>query len=552
MAQPSFIGRYEILNRIGQGGMAALYLARDPHIDRLVAVKLIHAGMDNDDLRDRFAQEARAAGGLFHPNIVTIFDYGEFEGAPFIVMQYIRGETLAEMIKRRAPLKLEEKLRLMEQMCAGLDAAHKAGVIHRDIKPANLMVDHHQVLKILDFGIARIAEAGLTKMSMVIGTPGYMSPEQIEGGTIDARSDVFAAGSVLYETIAYAQAFPGSTPHTIMHRVLNVDPPPLSSVCHDLPFDLDAVVMRALEKDVRRRYPDMAAFQRAIADVRITPRAVPLDETLHTTASLPLHAEARVLQTPIAHALTQSEPSRHAHARNSSGDVQPAPIRRDPQSQRWIPLMMVLVAGLIAVGGTYAVWHLVGGGADQLPVEKRPALTDGAGDSQGDGGTPAGITADETAGASGSADEKPPADPSQPTKTEVSVPETVQDTKPAQQRQPALAPALQARVDRLLEDAVAAYNGGDYDTADRVYGLVLALVPGHAQAQRGRNRVQQARLTERETEITGLLRLADSRYQEGQYDTALGLIRQVLQLDSSNAQARAFEKRVVTAKEADR
>ena len=157
-ALPTHIGRYEIKSLIGRGGMGDLYLAFDPNTNRLVALKLLNATLDSDELRQRFAREARALAALNHTNIVNIYDTGEFEDSPFIVMEYVRGETLAEMIKRKAALSVSQKLKLMAELCAGLAQAHEAGIIHRDIKPANLMVDQQGRLKILDFGIARVAE----------------------------------------------------------------------------------------------------------------------------------------------------------------------------------------------------------------------------------------------------------------------------------------------------------------------------------------------------------------------------------------------------------
>src|ERR1700733_461261 len=162
---PAYIDRYEIKSLIGRGGMGDLYLARDsnPNTNRLVALKLLNATLDSSDLRERFARESRALAALNHPNIVYIYDSGEFQASPFIVMEYVRGETLAEKIKRKAPMSLAQKLKLMTELCAGLAHAHEAGIIHRDIKPANLMVDHQGRLKILDFGIARVAEGSFTR-----------------------------------------------------------------------------------------------------------------------------------------------------------------------------------------------------------------------------------------------------------------------------------------------------------------------------------------------------------------------------------------------------
>ena len=202
---PPAIGRYEVRQRIGEGGMGALFLALDPAIDRLVALKLLR--VDNEETRARFLREARSAGRLQHPHIVTVYDVGEHQGQPFIAMEYVKGETLGEVISRRAPLSIVGKLTLMEDLCAGLDYAHTEGLVHRDIKPANLMVTNGtDGLKILDFGIARgSGDSGLTEVGTTIGTPNYMSPEQASGKTVDQRSDIFAVGAVIYEILAYRQ-----------------------------------------------------------------------------------------------------------------------------------------------------------------------------------------------------------------------------------------------------------------------------------------------------------------------------------------------------------
>jgi serine/threonine protein kinase len=268
---PSRISRYEIKTLIGAGGMGSLYLARDtnPNTNRLVALKLLLANIDSGDLRERFAREARALAALNHPSIVDIYDSGEFQGSPYIVMAYVRGETLAEKIKRRAPMSLAQKLKLMVELCSGLGHAHEAGIIHRDIKPANLMVDQHGRLKILDFGIARVSEgltrAGvqMTQLNMRIGTPGYMSPEQIEGLEIDRRSDIFAVGSVCYELLAYREAFTGTNTRRIENQVLQSQPERLTSLIQGLDPEIEAVVNRALEKSPDDRYQDAQSLEEA-------------------------------------------------------------------------------------------------------------------------------------------------------------------------------------------------------------------------------------------------------------------------------------------------
>src|SRR5262245_12956844 len=275
-ATPTTISRYEIKSRIGRGGMGDLYLASDPNTNRLVAIKLLNATLDSTELRERFAREARALAALNHPNIVGIYDTGEYEGSPFIVMEYVRGETLSELIKRRASLSVSQKLKLMEELCAGLSQAHEAGIIHRDVKPANLMVDQRNNLKILDFGIARVADAGrtriglpLTQMNMQIGTPGYMSPEQIEGGEVDHRSDIFAVGAVCYELLAFDEAFSGANTGQIESRVTRGTPRPLATLVPGLDPEIDEIILRALKTDPNKRYQDAATFQRALERYRL-------------------------------------------------------------------------------------------------------------------------------------------------------------------------------------------------------------------------------------------------------------------------------------------
>ncbi|HEY8549643.1 MAG TPA: serine/threonine-protein kinase [Vicinamibacterales bacterium] len=260
MNLPTAIDRYQIRERLGQGGMGTLFLALDPAIDRLVALKVLR--VDNPEVRERFEREARLAARLQHPNIVTVYDVGEHEGQPFIAMEYIPGETLAELIRRRAPLDLRRKLELMIEVCNGLAFAHRHGIVHRDIKPANLMVSRDSsLLKILDFGIARAGESGLTQVGMVIGTPNYMSPEQVRGETVDHRSDIFAVGLVLYELLTYRQAFEADTAPAVLMKILTSEPPPLGPIDPVLDPALASIVGRALAKDPGARYQDLGALR---------------------------------------------------------------------------------------------------------------------------------------------------------------------------------------------------------------------------------------------------------------------------------------------------
>src|SRR5262249_4234244 len=190
--------------------MGTLYRARDPRIGRIVAIKVLKEDFDTAELRDRFSREARAAGCLSHPNIVTIYDVGEQDGLPFIAMQYVRGETFIDILARSPPLPVDRKLQLIEEVCVGLADAHEAGIVHREIKPGNLIVSSDGVVKILDFGIAKLSSAGLTMPGVIMGTLNSMAPEQAKGRPVDARTDIFAVGVVTYELLSHQPAFSGT------------------------------------------------------------------------------------------------------------------------------------------------------------------------------------------------------------------------------------------------------------------------------------------------------------------------------------------------------
>jgi len=267
--QPTTIGRYRVVRRLGAGGMGAVYLARDPELDRELAIKLVKDDLrDDPELRERFTREARSAARLRHHNIITVFDIGEFEGRPFIAMEFIPGESLADIIKRGAAVPLACALGWMESLCAGLAHAHKSGIVHRDIKPANLMVDPEGALKIVDFGIARLGESQLTREGMLVGTANYISPEQLLGSGADFRSDIFAVGAVCYELLTLRRAFPGTISDGLFTRICHEQPPALEQLRPDVDRSVVDIVNRALEKDPARRYQDLAVMAQHLARVR--------------------------------------------------------------------------------------------------------------------------------------------------------------------------------------------------------------------------------------------------------------------------------------------
>jgi serine/threonine protein kinase len=258
---PQQIGRYEILDELGRGAMGVVFKARDPFIGRLVAVKTITAGIADDaDLLARFRREAQAAGGLQHPNIVTIYEMSEFEGTPFIAMEYLEGASLEKTIGEQLRLPLVHKLGCLVQACRALDYAHRRGVIHRDVKPANIMVTSDGVVKVVDFGIARIVDTAKTQTGVLLGTLSYMSPEQVRGQHADQRCDVWALGVVMYELLTYRRPFDGENHAAVLMSILQQEPRAIREFLPECPSALENVVQRTLRKEQALRYPTMEAL----------------------------------------------------------------------------------------------------------------------------------------------------------------------------------------------------------------------------------------------------------------------------------------------------
>src|SRR5262245_2478613 len=269
VAAPAVIvGRYRIVTLIAHGGMGSLYLARDPAIDRTIALKLLQKGFDDESARERFAREARAAGRLRHPNIVTVFDVGEHDDQPFIAMEYVPGETLDQLIRRRTPLSIANRLLIVEDICSGLQFAHNEGIVHRDIKPANVILDIAGTIKILDFGLAHAPDSGITRAGDQLGTLNYMSPEQVLGAHLDHRSDIYSVGALAYELISYQKAFPGTVRDGTMYRILSSDPVPLATLVTDLDPEVARIVERAMRKEADQRYQSLDDMREDFAAVR--------------------------------------------------------------------------------------------------------------------------------------------------------------------------------------------------------------------------------------------------------------------------------------------
>ncbi|HEX2055656.1 MAG TPA: serine/threonine-protein kinase, partial [Nitrospiraceae bacterium] len=272
---PETLGRYKILKEVGRGAMGVVYLGKDPTIQRFVAIKTMRLDeLDNMDevkqFRERFFREAESTGRLSHPNIVTLYDAGEQEGLAFIAMEYLEGVSLSKYCEKAGLLPAKQALHVVATVADALDYAHGQGVIHRDIKPANIMIMKNRGVKVMDFGIAKLASSSKTQVSMILGTPRYMSPEQALGKTVDGRSDVFSLGVVLFELLTGEKPFDAENMPALVMRIMKAPHPPLNKYRRDLPTRVQAILDRALQKEVVNRYRhagDMAQDLRELAQV---------------------------------------------------------------------------------------------------------------------------------------------------------------------------------------------------------------------------------------------------------------------------------------------
>ena len=297
-------GRYTVIERVGSGGMAEVYRARDELLGREVALKVLHARFSQDRaFVERFKREAQAAANLNHPNIVSLFDYGADDGAYFIVMELIEGRSLSDILRDEGALMPERAAEIAADVAKALSRAHTGGLVHRDIKPSNIMITSSGQTKVTDFGIARAlgsdGDQTMTQTGMVIGTAAYFSPEQAQGNPVDARSDVYALGVVLYEMLAGRAPFTGETPLAVAYKHVREDPVPPSAANSDVPKPLDAITMKALAKNPDNRFSSATEMQedleRFLAGQKV--HATPLlGATQAMTRAQPAGSETAVLQ----------------------------------------------------------------------------------------------------------------------------------------------------------------------------------------------------------------------------------------------------------------
>src|SRR5688572_20828470 len=371
------IGRYQLVEKLGQGGMGVVYRAFDTLLQRVVAVKLISGSIEaGTEQRERFFREARAAGQLSHRNIITIHDLGEHEGQPYLAMEYLEGEDLQHRLARPDRMSLARKVELAIEICEGLEYAHSRGVVHRDIKPANIFIATNGTARILDFGLARLVTSELTNSNMMMGTMNYMAPEQVRGERADHRSDIFSVGVLFYELLGGRKAFEGESFASTMYKILQEEPEPLLNLDPNLPHELVAIVNRALAKPRDERYQSMSDMLRDLAVYR--QQMIAYDSPAHgrpasgghTRSSDPPHL--RPPSHPGSDAATMAEPtpmpsasirprSGSAPSSNPAAEIPPPAAMasgsgQQPASPRraiWIGAAVLAVA----VAG-YGIWAL--------------------------------------------------------------------------------------------------------------------------------------------------------------------------------------------------
>ena len=356
-------GRYQVISRIARGGMATVYEAIDTRLDRTVALKMMSPTLAEDPgFVTRFRREARAAAQLSHPHVVAVFDQGEAAGLPYLAMEYVPGRTLRDVLRDYGALSPEQALTILDPVLEALSAAHDAGFVHRDIKPENILISDDGRVKVTDFGLARaVSNTTTATQGMIIGTVAYLSPEHVERGDADARSDVYGAGICLFEMVTGQVPFAAESAITVAYQHVNADVPVPSSLRPTIPPDVDALVATATRRDPDLRYPDCRAF---LADVRRVRRTLPppqplskdTQDTLIVPADLAVAAAAGVTPTPAVtvRPVTPGE----------GGGAGKPPKRRRGRGWLVALTLLILAVGAAAFGG----WYLAAGPGKQVTV----------------------------------------------------------------------------------------------------------------------------------------------------------------------------------------
>src|SRR5271157_2095088 len=362
-------GRYEVVSELGRGSMGVVYHGFDPVIGRTVAIKtMLTEGLTSQEFGEfkaRFQREAQAAGVLSHPNIVNVFDYGEDGGILYLIMEYLEGKSLEKLVEEQGMLAIETIIPMFDQVCGALDHAHQHGIVHRDIKPANIMILDNGLVKVTDFGIAKMMSMGMTQAGQVLGTPNYMSPEQVKGRQIDGRSDIFSLGIILYDLVTGEMPFGGQNITTVIYKIINENPIPPRELDATIHPGLSYVICKALAKSPDERYQTCRELADDLKNFKsLAGPASPSAATMVKVPSLPGADLERAAPPPVEISRPPG-PVPTTPIEQPSGQVMPpptpyqviapAPAYQEPRTSpmAWIlmTLLGVVTLGLFGVAG---------------------------------------------------------------------------------------------------------------------------------------------------------------------------------------------------------
>jgi len=357
-------GRYRVLRKIGGGGMADVYLCEDLTLGRRVALKvLLQRFLDDPNFVERFRREAKAAAGLNQANLVSIYDWGEVDGTYFIVMEYVEGETLKELVRRQGRLGGSEAVRISLQLLAALEFAHRTGIVHRDVKPQNVMIDRDGNVKVTDFGIARAGDSGMTEVGSILGTAQYLAPEQARGQPVDERSDLYSVGIVLYEMLTGTVPFKGDSAVTVALKHVNEMAAEPAQLVPGLPYALNQIVLKAIAKDPAQRYQTAEQFARDLRSAQVggPVAAAAFDPGAEATRLMSAGAAAGATSVMTGGPLTET-----------TGD-------RGRRRRRWPWALVIVLLLLVIAAAAYGLVRAMGTGSVVVPTvvgkSKAAALT---------------------------------------------------------------------------------------------------------------------------------------------------------------------------------
>ncbi len=515
MTAPTHVGRYRILGLLGQGAMGTVYRARDASLERDVALKVMALGGADADARARFLREAKAAARLQHPNIVTIYELGEHEGSPYMALELLEGIDLQRAIEDGIRPDPKVTLPIVLQTLAGLGHAHENGIVHRDVKPSNIFLPRNRPAKIMDFGVARLGSGAATTAGLVVGTPHYMSPEQVMAGAVDGRSDLFSVGLILYELVTGEKAYPGDTIASLLYKIIH-EQPDLTLIPKGPHWErLNRVLVRAAEKNPDDRYPDAAAMASELTDALLDLGGSP-DWTTRSDQGLMVRTRTgpRALQTTVASAPTT--PSALAVNGPPGGPV--------PTSSR----LHHAIAGALGAGTVgllaLAVWLTMRPGHRPLP-SPQPVLSTAPASPVPAAATTSGVTTRPSPSTSPS-EPSSPLRPAPPTPGPSAPPSLTPETLP-----PGPAPA-NARLDRANDYM----ERGSYAQALAEARAILARDPNNADARALAGDAEAAIL------IEDCVKRAKAALKAGDRDLALEDIRKGLAVNPNEGRLLALHR----------